>query len=194
MKCCAILLCCFLWGAVPVLASPLGADSFFTVDIPEGWTIEAQDKGSVTMLSPDAGIMVSLVTGLNGARSRADIVEEYRKMLDAPDVRPRADDVYEMQGHAGNIPMRGVLALGADRHVLVLLAGKVDDAQAQAEDYLALVGGRGSDIVSGHKEGAQHQAAREQLHDGVPASDQGQDSHSGQISNRDDRANDLGSD
>lgn len=88
MKYCAILLCCFLWGAVPVLASPLGADSFFTVDIPEGWTIEAQDKGSVTMLSPDAGIMVSLVTGLNGARSRADIVEEYRKMLDAPDVRP----------------------------------------------------------------------------------------------------------
>ena len=98
MKYCAILLCCFLWGAVPVLASPLGADSFFTVDIPEGWTIEAQDKGSVTMLSPDAGIMVSLVTGLNGARSRADIVEEYRKM----------------------------------RHVLVLLARKVDDAQAQA--------------------------------------------------------------
>ena len=85
------------------------------------------------MLSPDAGIMVSLVTGLNGTRSRADIVEEYRKMLDAPDVRPRADDVYEMQGHAGNIPMRGVLALGADRHVLVLLAGKVDDAQAQAK-------------------------------------------------------------
>ena len=109
------------------------------IDIPEGWTIEAQDKGSVTMLSPDAGIMVSLVTGLNGARSRADIVEEYRKMLDAPDVRPRADDVYEMQGHAGNIPMRGVLALGADRHVLVLLAGKVDDAQAQAiVDSLAL--------------------------------------------------------
>ena len=124
---------------LPVLASPLGADSFFTVDIPEGWTIEAQDKGSVTMLSPDAGIMVSLVTDLNGARSRADIVEEYRKMLDAPDVRPRADDVYEMQGHAGNIPMRGVLALGADRHVLVLLAGKVDDAQAQAiVDSLAL--------------------------------------------------------
>lgn len=56
MKYCAILLCCFLWGAAPVLASPLGADSFFTVDIPEGWTIEAQDKGSVTMLSPDAGI------------------------------------------------------------------------------------------------------------------------------------------
>ena len=148
MKYCAILLCCFLWGAAPVLASPLGADSFFTVDIPEGWTIEAQDKGSVTMLSPDAGIMVSLVTGLNGTRSRADIVEEYRKMLDAPDVRPRADDVYEMQGHddvyemqghAGNIPMRGVLALGADRHVLVLLAGKVDDAQAQAiVDSLAL--------------------------------------------------------
>lgn len=139
MKYCAILLCCFLWGAAPVLASPLGADSFFTVDIPEGWTIEAQDKGSVTMLSPDAGIMVSLVTGLNGTRSRADIVEEYRKMLDAPDVRPRADDVYEMQGHAGNIPMRGVLALGADRYVLVLLAGKVDDAQAQAiVDSLAL--------------------------------------------------------
>ena len=130
MKYCAILLCCFLWGAAPVLASPLGADSFFTVDIPEGWTIEAQDKGSVTMLSPDAGIMVSLVTGLNGTRSRADIVEEYRKML---------GDVYEMQGHAGNIPMRGVLALGADRHVLVLLAGKVDDAQAQAiVDSLAL--------------------------------------------------------
>ena len=83
--------------------------------------------------------MVSLVTGLNGTRSRADIVEEYRKMLDAPDVRPRADDVYEMQGHAGNIPMRGVLALGAARHVLVLLAGKVDDAQAQAiVDSLAL--------------------------------------------------------
>ena len=80
MKYCAILLCCFLWGAAPVLASPLGADSFFTVDIPEGWTIEAQDKGSVTMLSPDAGIMVSLVTGLNGTRSRADIVEEYRRM------------------------------------------------------------------------------------------------------------------
>ena len=127
-----------LGGAARRGLSP-GADSFFTVDIPEGWTIEAQDKGSVTMLSPDAGIMVSLVTGLNGTRSRADIVEEYRKMLDAPDVRPRADDVYEMQGHAGNIPMRGVLALGADRHVLVLLAGKVEDAQAQAiVDSLAL--------------------------------------------------------
>ena len=139
MKYCAVLLCCLLLGALPSVASPLGTDSFFTVDIPEGWTIEAQDKGSVTMLSPDAGIMVSLVTGLNGARSRADIVEEYRKMLDAPDVRPRADDVYEMQGHAGNIPMRGVLALGADRHVLVLLAGTVDDAQAQAiVDSLAL--------------------------------------------------------
>ena len=132
MRFCAILLCWLLWGALPAVASPLGADS-------EGWTIEAQDKGSVTMLSPDAGIMVSLVTGLNGTRSRADIVEEYRKMLDAPDVRPRADDVYEMQGHAGNIPMRGVLALGADRHVLVLLAGKVEDAQAQAiVDSLAL--------------------------------------------------------
>lgn len=122
-----------------VVASPLDADSFFTVDIPEGWSIEARDKGSVTLLSPDAGIMVSLVTGLNGGRSRADIVEAYRKMLDAPDVRPRADDVYELQGHAGEIPMRGVLALGADRHVLVLLAGKVDDARAQAiVDSLAL--------------------------------------------------------
>lgn len=122
-----------------VVASPLDADSFFTVDIPEGWSIEARDKGSVTLLSPDAGIMVSLVTGLNRGRSRADIVEAYRKMLDAPDVRPRADDVYELQGHAGEIPMRGVLALGADRHVLVLLAGKVDDARAQAiVDSLAL--------------------------------------------------------
>ena len=124
---------------VDIVASPLDADSFFTVDIPEGWSIEARDKGSVTLLSPDAGIMVSLVTGLNGGRSRADSVEAYRKMLDAPDVRPRADDVYELQGHAGEIPMRGVLALGADRHVLVLLAGKVDDARAQAiVDSLAL--------------------------------------------------------
>lgn len=104
MKYCAILLCCLLWGAAPAVASPLGADSFFTVDIPEGWTIEAQDKGSVTMLSPDAGIMVSLVTGLNGARSRADIVEEYRKMLDAPNVRPRADDVYRCRGMRGTSP------------------------------------------------------------------------------------------
>ncbi len=140
MRYCALLLCCLLWGALTVVASPLDADSFFTVDIPEGWSIEARDnKGSVTLLSPDAGIMVSLVTGLNGGRSRADIVEAYRKMLDAPDVRPRADDVYELQGHAGEIPMRGVLALGADRHVLVLLAGKVDDARAQAiVDSLAL--------------------------------------------------------
>ena len=60
----------------PAVASPLGADSFFTVDIPEGWTIEAQDKGSVTMLSPDAGIMVSLVTGLNGTRSRGGVPQD----------------------------------------------------------------------------------------------------------------------
>lgn len=129
-------LCMF---SLSVAASPLDADSFFTVDIPEGWTIEAQDKGSVSLLSPEADIMVSLVTGLNGGRGRAHIVEEYRKMLDAPDVRPRADDVYEIRGHAGDVPMRGVLALGADRHVLVLLAGNVDDTRAQAiVDSLAL--------------------------------------------------------
>ncbi|WP_300717525.1 hypothetical protein [uncultured Desulfovibrio sp.] len=140
MKCCAALLGCFLLLlALPVAASPLDGHSFFTVDIPEGWTVEAQSKGSVTLLSPDATVMLSLVTGLNGTRSRADIVEEYRKMLDAADVRPRADDVYELRGHAGSIPMRGVLALGADRHVLVLLAGQVDDARAQAVvDSLAL--------------------------------------------------------
>ena len=32
-----------LWMSLsPAVASPLGADSFFTVDIPEGWTIEAK--------------------------------------------------------------------------------------------------------------------------------------------------------
>ena len=77
---------CFFSGGL--LASPLDADSFFTVDIPEGWSIEARDKGSVTLLSPDAGIMVSLVTGLNRGRSRADIVEAYRKMLDGAGGRP----------------------------------------------------------------------------------------------------------
>lgn len=136
----AVLLCCLLcWGVLPVAASPLDADTFFTVDIPEGWTVEARDKGSVSLLSPDASIMVSLVTGLNGGRGRADILETYRRLLDTSDVRPRADDVYEIRGHAGDVPMRGVLALGADRHVFVLLAGNVDDARAQGiVDSLAL--------------------------------------------------------
>ena len=43
---------CFFSGGL--LASPLDADSFFTVDIPEGWSIEARDKGcGVLLISAD---------------------------------------------------------------------------------------------------------------------------------------------
>src|SRR5699024_9381659 len=69
-----------------------------------------------------------------------------------------------------------------------------DDAQAQAEDQLALGGGGRGHIVSGHEEGAQQQAAGEQLIDGVLPRYQGQHRHGGQIGHGDGGADDLGAD
>src|SRR5699024_8527753 len=65
--------------------------------------------------------------------------------------------------------------------------GAGDDAQADAEDQLALPGGGRGDIVGGHEKGPQHQSAREQLHDGVMAGDQAEHRYGGQVGHRDDR-------